>query len=732
VKKVSLNSDGTVDLKSTDNPHIETFGTIVKTQYALISTGTETSKIKSKIESSKSPIKRVLFSKDFRSKVLKFIKKTSIKTAIRKAKKELTSQPRTKNFQNPSTGIKPLGYSCSGVVIKSNIEEFSINQKVACAGSHHAQLIYSPKNMTAKIPDKVNLKEAAFATIGSIALHGIHNAKLNSGEYVGVIGTGLIGLITVQLAKISGGITFAFDLMNTRLDLAKKLGAEHIINPASQDSKRLILDNTNGRGLDKIIICAASKTSKPLLDAVGLVRDRGRIVILGNVPINIDREILYQKEISLIVSRSYGPGRYDPEYEYYAKDYPKDYVPYTIKRNMEIIMDLIAEHKLDVDNLISQIYPAEKVNEAYEKLISEPENIIAILLDFSKYESGDFSLQEKEPITEKHEKLNIGLIGCGSFAKKVHIPFLQNDDLCHIRAICTNHKSSAKSCENTYHPDYVTTDYKKLLKDPQITTIFIYTRHNTHAKFAIEALEASKNVFSEKPMGINREECEKIYEVWKGKNLTYTIGFNRRCSPLIQKAKTLLQDITHPIVINYRIASNFIDGNHWVFDPHIGGGPIIGEFCHFTDLILYLIGDKPIELTATGGSLSHVNTPTYETAVVVLKFQNGSIANLIYSDLNHPNIPKERIEIFSGNSALLINDFKTMITEGFDDGNYYLTEQDKGYRNELNNIIRSNLGQDTPFVGIKDALRAMDLCFKTLESIHTKKTILIEDELYSN
>ena len=724
MKKLVISKNGQVVLQEAREPQIETRGAVVRTSFALISSGTELSSIKWNRLMNLPIYKQIIKSKYIRKRILAELKKNTIKNLFKlfRIYKERGS---FKNYSRTSNSLTPIGYSCSGIVGESNIENLQINDRVACAGSYHAEKIFSPKNLTVKIPDNVSLEEATFTTLGAIALHSIHRASIKQGENVGIIGTGLIGLLTVELAKIAGAKVFAFDLINNRLNLAKKLGADFIINPNYHNSKLVVDRYTNSKGLDSIIICASSKTNKPLENAVELIREKGKIVMLGAFPINIDRNKLYYKEVDLLISRSYGPGRYDPYYEYEGFDYPKKFTPWTEQRNMEYFLKLLSEKKIDVKSLISEIIPAENANDAYKKLEMNPITKIAILLKFVKEETPQIITQKEGLHKEIRKKLVIGLIGCGSFAQGTHLPLLLSNPYCKIKAISTNSQKTAEFCKQTYKPEYTTTNYKKILKDPDIDTVFIYTRHDSHAKYTIDAIKSGKNVFVEKPMGLTLEECQRVYDTVKNSKKNYFIGFNRRYSPFIKITKDLLHNISNPIIINYRISSQFIPGSHWVFDPKVGGGPIIGEFCHFVDLVLFLINSNPIEVIARGGAMSHKNTKVFDSCVVLLKFENGSIANLIYTDLNAPKMSKERIEIYAGDSAIIIEDFIQLNTSGFDFGNLLLSKQDKGHENEIENIIQTNLGFKDSLVGIDDAMKSMDIVFKTIESIKTNKPIQI-------
>jgi len=723
MKKLFINPKGQPILLDVKPPLIETIGSIVRTSYALISPGTELITIENLKFQNLPILKKLIKSKEFRKRIYSKLRRNPFKLFYKIIKKFKKKQV-YKNFSSPSINLKKIGYSCSGFVEKSNVKDFNVGDRVACAGSSHAEVIYSPKNLTVKIPENVSIEEAAFTTLGAIALHGVHRANIKPGDFVGVIGVGLIGALTIQLAKISGARIIGFDLINKRLNLAKKLGAEIICNPLYYNSLNIVNKFTEAHGLDAIIICASSKTPKPLEDALELIRDKGKIVIVGLFPITVSRPKLYYKEADLLISRSYGPGRYDPTYEYNGIDYPKEFVPWTEQRNMELFLQLISQKKINVRSLISDIIPFKDAKKAYNKLKTNPIDTMGILLKIT--EKADIQIiDKKEELKKRKEKLIVGLIGCGNFPQGTHLPMLLSHPNCKVKGICTRSKDSASHCKEKYKPEFVTTNYKKILKDPDINTVFIYTRHDTHANFSIEALKANKNVYCEKPMGLTVKECYEVYDAVQKYKKKYIIGFNRRFSPLIKKAKALLNNRNNPIMINYRITTSYRPGNHWLNNPKIGGGPLIGEFCHFIDLVLYLINSKPVELIACGGSLSHKNLDVYDSCVVTIKFENDSIGNLIYNDLGGPDIPKERIEIFSGCSSLIIDDFTKLITSGFDSGNLLLNQKDKGHEDEIDNVIRSNLGFIPTLVGVDDAIKAMDLVFKTIESIKNNKIIKI-------
>jgi len=729
MKKVFVDSNANVIIKDSNKPLLGYKGSLVKLHYGLISSGTELSIIQN-IRFFKLPLyKKILKSAEYRQAAVDLIRNSSIKDLIKFLLNFLKKNQIHKNFSPPSKNFIPLGYSGSGVILKTNLKNLSISQKVACAGSNHAEIIFSPKNSTCSIPENVSLEEAAFCSIGAISLNGIHRSKIKPGEYVGIIGTGLIGLIVVQLAKLSGANVIAIDPLIKRLRLAKKYGADLILNPQRTNYKSKLIEYTNGFGLDSAIICASTNSKDLINNTLELIRDKGRIIILGAFPLIINRDLLYSKEADLLIVRSYGPGRYDPSYEVLGNDYPKKIVPHTAKRNMKLFLKLISEGKLDVKSLISEIIPVENAANAYRLLEADPINHLAILLDFTKKEKSKLKTEKQSSPKPLLEKLRIGLIGCGHFAQNVHLPYIVDNPIYKIEAIATQHKSTADLCRQKYNPTYITTDYKKILKDPKIQAVFIYTQHNSHAKIAIEALNEGKHVFVEKPMGITYNECYEVYNKVDMTNVNYVVGFNRRYSPLIEITKELLESRNNPIIINYRISNPFLEGDHWLFQPDIGGGPIIGEVCHFVDLVLYLINSNPIELTAKGGNLSHKNLKVLDTCSVMIVFENGSIANINYSFLNGLNTSKERIEIFSGDSSIIIDDFKSMKTDGFDISSQILINQDKGYKELLNDLTQNFLNnKGSKKINAKTSLKSMELCFQIINSIKTNKSINLKED----
>jgi predicted dehydrogenase/threonine dehydrogenase-like Zn-dependent dehydrogenase len=721
MKKLFIKRDGSAILLDSPEPGIEREGIVVRVQFALISAGTELSII----ASSKSMLVRAVKEKRIRDMALKIIKRGDIKDILYYFKKFILRSKGKRNFTSPVPAFKSVGYSCSGIVEESNVQGIMPGDRVACSGSNHAEIIYSAKNMFARIPDEVSLQDAAFGTVGAIALQSIHQARIQPGEFVGVIGTGLIGQIVVQLAIASGARVIAFDLIQGRLELAKIFGAEKAINSAAGAPRAKVNRITDGQGLDTVIVAASSGSPGPLVTAFDIVRDKGRVVLLGAVPVNIPRDQFYAKEVEFLISRSYGAGRYDTAYEEEGIDYPIEQVRWTENRNLQLILDLIAARKLDVNALVTDTFPAEQATNAYSKLQNQPESSLAILLDFTQNPARIRGARVR-PTADGVEPLKIGLIGCGAFAQAMHLPFLIANPQCRIKAISTRSKASADACKGLYHPDYVTTDYKRILSDKEISTVFIYTRHGDHAKFTIEALKAGKNVYCEKPMGLTIDECLAVRDAVNGTKKNYMIGFNRRMSPLVTTAKELLSTRTNPIILTYRVAAAYVPFDNWVYDPKEGGGRILGEACHFFDLILYLVNSVPVEIIARGGALSNKDVTFIDNVSCLIRFANGSVATLIYSDLNAEKVPKERLEIFSGLSCIMIDDFEEIKVAGFQAGSKRLGYQDKGHENEMSNVIESNLGLAAPFVTVYDALRAMKLCFYTEESVRANSTIQIE------
>jgi predicted dehydrogenase/threonine dehydrogenase-like Zn-dependent dehydrogenase len=650
------NQSGAVAVNEVPLPVINGRGIVVQSLYSVISSGTELSMIRSsragKLERLKKMMPEDGLAAYFRRKIQSgtlFQSTASVARSIQRGN------------QGPGGRYLPLGYSLSGIVqaVDGNVAGVSVGDKVACGGARHADRNYVPLNLFTRIPEAVDPRESAFTTIGCIALQGVRRARLAHGETVAVIGQGLIGQLVTQLVKINGGAVIATDISRRKLGMSLRMGADLCINSAECDPVQEILNYTGWQGVDAAIICAASATSAPLRQALAMVRDKGRIVLVGAVKIEMPRDPLYTKELDFFISRSYGPGRYDPVYEQKGFDYPLDQVRWTENRNMEEINRLLAEKRLNVRDLITHEFAVSDAAKAYETIAREPDAALGILLRYDPDDAGTADAPKvypaPVPASREEKRIRTAIIGCGSFARKYHLPNIRKIPALRLEAIVTATGLSARQIAETYTIPSCTTDYRALLSRQDIDAVVISTRHHLHATMAQEALAAGKHVFLEKPMALNKDELRTLTSAIQESSALFTVGFNRRFSPLSAEIKKALVHRKRPMIINYRVANTLQPETSWVHDPEEGGGAILGECCHFFDLVHWFVGVEPVSLFAEGGNTAHPGGRLYDTALITLRFADDSVATITFIDQGQDGFPKERIELFSDAGVMVLN-----------------------------------------------------------------------------
>lgn len=625
----------------------------------------------------------------------------------------------------------PLGYSCAGEVIAvgDDITDIKVGDKVACggAGAYHADVVSVNRNLCVKVPDNVDLGHAAFTTIASIAIQGIRQADLKFGENCTVVGLGLIGLITIEVLKASGIKAIGVDINQEQVDKAKEIGADLSINRNNEGISQTITDFTGGYGTDAVIITAGTSSIDPVEFAGEICRKKGKVVIVGAVPTGFSRPNYYKKELDLRMSSSYGPGRYDPKYEEQGMDYPIGYVRFTENRNMQTYIDFLGQGKLDISSLITHNYSLFQSPEAYDIIINRKENLIGLLIKYD--ESGEVSphLELKNNSPKGPNNLNVGFIGAGNFAQNAVLPRIKNK--VDFIGIVTGKGNMSRYVAEKYAFNYCSDSPEKLFNDENIGTVFILTRHDTHAEYAIKSLRAGKNVIIEKPLAMNIEELEMVKEAYKGSNKGLMLGFNRRFSPLTQLMMSKLNP-KQKKAINIRVNAGVVPSDHWVHDPKIGGGRIIGEACHFIDLAYFIAGSKATSIQA----LSLDSNPSLnDTVTINIQFVNGSHANISYYSNGNKNVPKERIEVFSDGVTYLIDDFLKMETfseKGVKKNK--LKAQDKGHSKSFEKSIESlKNGNEFP-ISFDEIYHSSLLTIESIRSIKEKRTIWIENNKESN
>ena len=593
-----------------------------------------------------------------------------------------------------------LGYCNAGSVIEvgKGVDGFKTGDRVVSNGGH-AEIVCIPKNLCAKIPDNVDDETAAFTVPGAIALQGIRLLNPTLGENIVVIGLGLIGQLATQLLISNGCNVLAIDIDENKVNLAKECGAEGVVNDGEDIADKCI-SFSKGRGVDGVLICVATDSNEPIEQAAKMCRKRGKIVLVGISGLNISRDLFYNKELSFQVSCSYGPGRYDPNYEEKGQDYPIGFVRWTEQRNFQAVLDMMAKEKINVSALTSHTIPLKKAERAYDIILRE--NPLGIVLTYNEEVKKERKVKLKDiPSKARPQKPVIGFIGTGNFARMVLLPAFRHEDVV-LKVAASAGGLSSSSIGRKFGFSYAASDYKEILKDDEINTIVIATRHNTHAKFVIDALAAGKHVFVEKPLCLNKGELEEIAYIInhelsaKSHQPILMVGFNRRFSPCTQKIKKLISQKKEPLCMVMTVNAGFIPLEHWTQDPEVGGGRIIGEACHFIDLSRF-ITDSPVNTVQAVTTYGHTFGDS-DKMTILLTFKDGSIGTVHYFANGSKDYPKEKLEIFCEGKTIVLDNFKSVRAHGFRRrDNLKLWRQDKGHKNEVKEFLLAiEQGKDSP------------------------------------
>lgn len=613
-----------------------------------------------------------------------------------------------------------LGYCNVGKVIAigDGVDGFKIGDRVASNGQH-AEFVCVPKNLVTLIPDSVTDKEATFTVIGSIGLQGIRLLNPTLGEVVVVFGLGLIGLITVQLLVANGCIVIGVDIDDNKLELAKEWGVIPF-NPLKGDLVQFVNSITNGIGCDGVIITASAKGNEIITHSAQISRKRGRIILVGVVGLNINRADFYEKELTFQVSCSYGPGRYDEQYEQKGVDYPIAFVRWTENRNFKTILQSIETKRLLLNKLISQVVPLQDFQQIYSNIGKN--SSIASIIEFPKDNkvinySTIIKLKESNFYTSKG---NIGVIGAGNFTKMTMLPILKNLGG-NLKTIASQGGLTSTLLAKKYGFFNSTTDSNVILNDNEIDLVMITTRHDLHARQVIDALNSGKHVFVEKPLAINEEELDKLVEVYNKNKTTVTVGFNRRFSPHSIAIKKAIGN--EPINIIATMNAGYIPQESWVHDLEVGGGRIIGEACHLIDLASYFSSSKIVSVCMN--SLGTVINDKTDNASILLKYENGSNAVINYFSNGNKEYAKERVEIYSQQRTIILDNFIKTTTFGFKNFSGLKTRLDKGHKNQFNELInRVKLGGN-PLIEFDSIVNTSKASFAAIRSLKENKWVNI-------
>ena len=636
-----------------------------------------------------------------------------VKQALEKVKTD-GLMPTLDAVKNKLDTPLPLGYCNVGTVIESGAEGFQEGDRVVSNGKH-AEVVSVPKNLCAKIPDTVDDESAAFTVIGAIALQGIRLIKPALGETVVVTGLGLIGLMAVQLLRAHGCRVLGIDFDPSKLELAKQFGAEVVNLSEGQDPLVVAEEYSRGQGVDAVLITASTKSNEPIHQAATMCRKRGRIVLVGVVGMEMSRADFYEKELSFQVSCSYGPGRYDTEYEDKGNDYPIGYVRWTEQRNFEAVLDMMADGRLDMAPLISHRFPLEEAPKAYQ-VVSEG-NPLGVMLTYGDDSSGETSARTislSQPVASAGAP-TLGFIGAGNYASSVLVPAFSETGA-RLKSIASSTGVSSVHVGRKQGVEEATTDADALLEDRDINGLVISTRHNSHARWVNSALAAGKHVFVEKPLTLSREELNELvshYQEFESPPIVM-VGFNRRYAPHVQTIKQALDQRAQPASFVMTVNAGAIPADHWTQNPEVGGGRIIGEGCHFIDLLRYLAGAPIASVHAVA-----MDATCLDSVAISLRFENGCIGTVNYFANGSKAFPKEKLEVFCGGGILELNNFRSLKAYGWSGVNQTrLWRQDKGQKActaaFVNAIETGNTGD---LIAFDELVEVASACFDVVDQI---------------
>lgn len=726
MKQVFLGGPAGVVVEDVPVPALGPHEILVRTSRSLISTGTEGAGVVSAARKSRSPLQRVV---DDPTLVAKAFKRLLSDGAGATAKAATGAGP---------TDLVSIGYSAAGTVLEvgAAVTGFKPGDLVACAGggyANHAEFIVVPQNLTVLTPSGLGTDAAAFVTLGAIAMQGIRRAEVGLGDRIATVGLGLLGQIGTQIATAAGCRVLAMDLDAERVALASDLGAARgVVSGEADAAVSAAMHFSDGVGLDAVILFAGTKSSALINQAFEMTRERGRVIVVGDVGMDLERRTFYRREQDLLISRSYGPGRYDAEYEEKGRDYPIAYVRWTENRNMQEFLALVAEDKVRVDALVADVYPVDSAADAYRTALSATGGAVATLLSYhdDSPEVGDDDVDHPRSAgrtvalarsgTIGTGTVEFGLIGSGAFARDITIPALLGVRQARIAAVASRKGPGAVNAAKRARARYATTDIEELLNDKAIDAVIITTRHDSHAYLAERAARAGKHVLVEKPLGLTAGECRSVIDAVVESGVLCSLGFNRRFSPHVQHALQALSGASGPKLMLYRVNAGFKPADHWVFDPVEGGGRIVGEACHFIDLLTYLVSAEPVKVWAASPKGMGAEYVPYDTMTIGLEFEDGSIGQIVYAGNGDGGFPKERLEVFAGKSVVCIDDYRTTSVYGVPGvKNLETKTADKGHSACIEGFTSAILGRHPLRGDVRDGARGTIVALAAIEAART-------------
>jgi predicted dehydrogenase/threonine dehydrogenase-like Zn-dependent dehydrogenase len=701
-------------------PQVRPGFALVRTAASLVSAGTERTLVEF---ASRSLIGKARSRPDLVRQVLDKARREGLLTTVEAAFNRL-EQP------------TPLGYSSAGTVVAvgEGLTGFQVGDRVACAGGNyavHAEYALVPKNLLAHLPPEVDFEAGAFATLGAIALHGFRLGEPQVGERVAVIGLGLLGLLSVEIARAAGCSVFGVDFNPGRVALGCQLGAQAVIRADAEDAARAA---SHGQGFDLVLICADSASNDPVSLAGAIARDRGRVVAVGAVGLQIQRKVDYEKQLVVSVSRSYGPGRYDPSYEEGGQDYPIGFARWTEGRNLDAIVTLIAERRMDVLPLITHRFPIDQAPDAYQLitgktaapylgvLLTYPHTDAAVPLEAGRR----VELRPTPSVAPMEDTPGVGVLGAGNYASAVFLPAIQKAGGTRLLGIASGSGLTARQSAARFGFAFAATGDDQILSDPDVNLVVVLTRHNLHAGQVLAALARGKHVYCEKPLATDPADLAKIAAALEqDPRALLTVGFNRRFAPQSLRLRELIAGAGEPFVAHYRVNAGFLPLTHWTQDPTVGGGRIVGEACHFIDYLACLAGASPVSVHAQ--ALPDGGRYRQDNVVITLTFPDGSLGTVTYLANGDRSLPKERLEVFCAGRVAVLDDFRTLelIQSGRRKSFVSHLRQDKGHQAAWESFVKAVKAGGPPPIPYDQLFGVTQAAFCALDSLRTSETVTI-------
>jgi len=709
---IQYQKTGEISVDELPAPKLRPGSVLVRNVFSLISAGTERTSVET---AQASMVQKARLRPDLVRQVLDNVQREGLVATYKKV------QDRLDNF-------KELGYSCAGVVLESAVDDIKVGDRVACAGvgyASHAEIVSVPRNLVVKIPDEVGFDEAAFTTVCAIAMQGVRQADVRVGEQVAVIGLGLIGLITVQLLKASGCRVIGLDVVSRNFDLAQALGCDQCAI-SNHEAVAAVQSFTRGYGADAVVITAATISNEPVELAIQCARKRGTVVAVGAVGMNIPRSPFYEKEINFRMSCSYGPGRYDPEYEERGNDYPLGFVRWTENRNMEAVLDMLAQRKLNVTALITHRIPVTESLRAYDIITGKvEESYLGILIQYSAAEEQIATSRRVElrsvGRTASGRKAVLGFIGAGNFTQSMLLPPLMKLAP-RMRGLATGKPVNAKNTAKKYNFEFCATDASEIINDKDVNLVFVTSRHDSHARYVSEALRAGKSVFVEKPLALDNEQLEAVVDAYTAAGRSGTtpllmVGYNRRFSAPVRAMGRLFAERNEPLVMHYRVSAGFMPPTHWMQHPD-QGGRFIGEGGHFVDVMQFLCGALPTSVYAAAPS-DDARRYNNDNVVISITFADGSVGTIHYLANGSPAVEKEYLEVFGDSKTGRMWNFKKLECAVGRKKSTTSFSGDKGHAEEMKALLESfESGTGSP-VDIESLAATSRATFAVLESLRS-------------